>query len=232
MATGKRIYLKRLMPEMDLLEEFRKLPASNIGDVMERSCGMNPRIRLMSSPKENMVGVALTVKSCAGDNLLLHAALDMAGENDVIVVSNEAGSNRSLIGEVMLSHLRYGRKAAGIVLDGPIRDIGTLQEWDFPIYAAGTTPGGPYKDGPGEINTPICCGNVSVYPGDILVGDPDGVIVIPRRDAREILAKAQAFHEADEAKTVAAREGRANRAWVGKAIAEKNYEIIDDIYRV
>lgn len=182
MSVGKRIYLKRRMPDPELVKAFETIPASNVADVMGRNCAMNPRIHLVSSPKKQMMsGVAYTVKARGGDNLALHAALNLAGEGDVIVVSNEEDSTRSLIGEVMMSYLRYTKKIAGIVLDGPIRDIDEIGKWDFPVYCTGTTPGGPYKEGPGEINVPIACGGVSVMPGDIILADPDGVIVIPQR---------------------------------------------------
>ena len=232
MSVGKRIYLRREMPDPAVMEQFKSIPASNTADVMGRSCGMDPRIRLMSSPKAQMaVGPALTVKTCAGDNLTIHAALNIAQEGDFIVVANEGGSARSLIGEVMMAYLRYHKKVAGIVIDGPIRDIDEIGQWDFPVYATGTNPGGPYKEGPGEINVPVSCGNISVNPGDIILADPDGVIVIPRRDAAEILEAAKKFQAADEAKLEAAKSGTANRAWVDKSLAEKGYEIIDDIYR-
>ena len=90
-----------------------------------------------------------------------------------------------------MAYLRYTKKIAGIVLDGPIRDIDEIGNWDFPVYCTGTTPGGPYKEGPGEINVPIACGGVSVNPGDIILADPDGVIVIPRKDAPVILEDAR-----------------------------------------
>ena len=114
--------------------------------------------------------------------------------------------------------------------DGPIRDIDEIGNWDFPVYCTGTTPGGPYKEGPGEINVPIACGGVSVNPGDIILADPDGVIVIPRKDAPVILEDAKKFQAADEKKLAAAKNGTANRAWVEKSLAEKGYEIIDDVY--
>ena len=88
-----------------------------------------------------------------------------------------------------------------------------------------------YKEGPGEINVPISCGGVSVNPGDIILADPDGVIVIPRKDAPVILEEAKKFQAADEKKLIAAREGTANRAWVEKTLEEKGFEIIDDVYR-
>ncbi|PNV61220.1 methyltransferase [Clostridium sp. chh4-2] len=232
MSVGKRIYLKREMPDQEIVNQFKTIPASNTADVMGRSCAMNPRIRLVSSPKEQMLaGPAYTVKCRAGDNLALHAALSMCSEGDVLVVSNEEDNTRALIGEVMMAFLRYTKKAAGIILDGPIRDIDEIGKWDFPVYCTGTTPGGPYKEGPGEVNVPIACGGVSVYPGDIILADPDGVIVIPRKDAAAILKDAKEFQAKDTAKLQASKNGTADRAWVDKALTDKGFEIIDDVYR-
>ena len=222
MAVGKRIYLKRHMPDPEVMMQFKTIPASNTCDVMGRNAAMNPRIKLVSSPKDQMmVGPALTVKARGGDNLALHAALNMAQEGDVLVVSNEGDNTRALMGEIMMAYLRYTKKVAGIVLDGPIRDIDEIGKWDFPVYATGTTPGGPYKEGPGEI---------SVNPGDIILADPDGVIVIPRKDAAQILEDAKKFQAADEGKLAAAKNGTAKRDWVEKTLAAKEFEIIDDVY--
>ncbi len=232
MPVGKRIYLKREMPDVEVMRQFKEIPASNTADVMGRSCAMNPRIHLVSSPKDQvMVGPAYTVKCRAGDNLALHAALSLCNENDVIVVSNEEDDTRALIGEVMMAFLMYTKKVAGIVIDGPIRDIDEIGKWDFPVYCTGTTPGGPYKEGPGEVNVPISCGGISVNPGDIISADPDGVIVIPRKDAASILEDAKKFQEADEAKLIASKNGTAKRDWVEKTLEAKGFEIIDDVYR-
>lgn len=232
MPVGKRIYLQREMPDPKVMAQFKTIPASNTADVMGRSCAMNPRIHLVSQPKEQMmVGPAFTVKARAGDNLALHAALNLCHEGDVIVVSNEEDNTRALMGEIMMAFLKYTKKIAGIVLDGPIRDIDEIGHWDFPVYCTGTTPGGPYKEGPGEINVPISCGGVSVNPGDIILADPDGVIVIPRRDAPTILEEAKKFQAADETKLAAAQNGTAKREWVEKTLSEKGFEIIDDVYR-
>ncbi len=163
MSVGKRIYLQREMPDPEIVEQFKSIPASNTADVMGRSCAMNPRIHLVSKPKAQMMaGPAYTVKCRAGDNLTLHAALNFCHEGDVLVVSNEEDDTRALMGEIMMAYLRYTKKVAGIILDGPIRDIDEIGNWDFPVYCTGTTPGGPYKEGPGEINVPIACGGVSV----------------------------------------------------------------------
>lgn len=176
MTVGGRIYLKKDNSGLELVKAFAKIPTANIADTMGRSCAMHPRIKLFSSPHGTVwAGIALTVKSRGGDNLLIHAALDMAREGDVIVVSNEGGvDNRSLMGEIMFTYAAY-KKLNGLVLDGPIRDVKSAKEIPLPIYATGSTPGGPYKEGPGEINVPISCGGISVNPGDIVVMDDDGV---------------------------------------------------------
>ena len=171
MAIGNRVFLKRPMPSQELLDGFADLPAANIADTMGRSCAMNPRIRLMSGFQGIMVGPALTVKARAGDNLFLHQALDMAQPGDIIVLSNDEDQTRSLMGEIMFTYAKYQKKLGGLVLDGPIRDVDALREMDLPVYATGSTPGGPHKEGPGEINVPIACGGISVNPGDIIVAE-------------------------------------------------------------
>lgn len=231
MSVGKRIYLKRKLPDTKVMLQFKDIPASNVGDVMERNSAMNPRIHLMSSPKAQMaVGPALTVKLRSGDNLALHAALNLACEGDFIVVSNEGDTSRAIMGEIMMAYLKDTKKIAGIVLDGPIRDIDEIGQWDFPVYATGTTPGGPYKEGPGEVNVPVACGEISVNPGDIILADPDGIVVIPRKDAAQVLEDAKKFQAADEGKLIAAKNGTANRAWVDKSLEEKGFEILDEVY--
>ena len=178
-----------------------------------------------------MAGYAITVKARAGDNLMLHAALDMATENDVIVVSNEGDRSRALMGEIMVAYAHYTKKTPDIVLDRPIRDIDALSVLDFPLFATGSNPAGPFKEGPGEVNTPIAVGGVAVCPGDLIVGDADGVIVIPLNDAAALLDKATDYAKFDAGKVEAAKSGTANRAWVRKSLDEKGVEFIDDVYR-
>ncbi len=230
-SVGKRIFLKRKRPSKEVLDGFRGIPASNVSDVMNRSGAMHPRIHLVSTPTQTILsGVALTVKCPAGDNLAIHVALHMCGEDDVLVISNDGGDNKALVGEVMVAYLKYGRRAAGIVIDGPIRDIHEIRTWDFPVYCTGTTPCGPYKEGPGEVNVPICCGGLNVNPGDVILADPDGVIVIPRNDADVILKAAKDFQKADEKKARDAKKGILASEWIDKALVEKGFIIIDDVY--
>ncbi|MCD8141097.1 MAG: RraA family protein [Planctomycetaceae bacterium] len=221
MPIGNRVYLQRRLPDAALVERFRRLPAANVADCMNRLCALPADINLLSSPKSNMCGVALTVHVREGDNLMLHQALNMAQEGDVIVLSNDGGRNRAIMGEIMYRYLADYKKVAGIVIDGPIRDIDAISKSSCPLYAAGFTPGGPYKEGPGEINAPISIGGVSINPGDIILGDEDGVIVIDQRDAAGLIEKAEENAASDRAKVEKASSGSGNRQWVADSLAAK-----------
>ncbi len=230
MSIGFRVFLKRNLPPRELVEAYAALPAANVADCMGRLSALSSDIRLLSSPKrEIMWGVALTVKARPGDNLMIHKAFDMAGPGDVVIVSNGGDRSQSLVGAILVTYAQY-RGVAGLVFDGPIRDIADISKMPIPVYGVGFTPGGPFKEGPGEINVPIACGGIHVEPGDIVLGDPDGVIVVPRKDAAALLAEAQKFSASDHAKLVAAGNGTADRSWVGKTLAAKKCEIVDGVY--
>jgi regulator of RNase E activity RraA len=227
MSVGFRVFLKRKLPPAEIVEGFKSLPAANVADCMGRLSAMSSEIRLLSRPaQEIMAGVALTVKARPGDNLMIHKALNMAGPGDVIVVANEGDRSQSLTGEIMVTYAQF-KGVAGLVLDGPIRDLGAISQLAIPVYATGSTPGGPFKDGPGEINVPIACGGMSVEPGDVILGDGDGVIVIPRNDATRLLAEARKFSAGDHDKVVQAAKGTLDRSWVDKTLEAKRCEIID-----
>ena len=231
MSNGFRVFTQRHLPDPELIAAFKAIPAANIADCMGRLSAMNSTIRRLSLPcKDNMVGVALTVKARAGDNLMVHKALNILTPGDVLVVSNDGGNSQALMGEIMITYAQP-RKASGSVLDGPVRDLYSIQAMEFPVYATGSTPAGPFKDGPGEINVPISCGGMSVMPGDIIVGDGDGVIVIARQDARALLVEAEKYQLFDSKKLLATRAGNADRSWVDRDLASKQCEIIEDIWR-
>lgn len=230
MSIGNRVYLKRNLPSEELVQRFKKLPAANVADCMNRISALSPEIKLQSSPKARMCGPALTIRARGGDNLMLHQALNMAGENDIIVFSNEGDRSRAIMGEIMYKYLADFKKVGGIIIDGAIRDIDVISKCECPIYATGTTPGGPFKEGPGEVNVPIAISSIAIMPGDIILGDEDGVIVIPQKDAADLIEKAEANAEADHAKVLKASKGTANREWVTKTLEAKNVEFIDDVY--
>ncbi len=230
MSIGFRVFTQRKLPAPELVAAFKTIPAANIADCMGRLSAMDSRIRLLSAPTNtNMAGVALTVKARAGDNLMIHKALNMLTAGDVLVVSNNNGVSQALMGEIMITYASL-QQAAGIVLDGPIRDLCRIQQMDLPVYATGSTPAGPFKEGPGEINVPISCGGVQINPGDILVGDGDGVIVIARQDADMLLAEAIKYQQFDSKKLLATQSGQADRSWVDRDMISRKCEIIEGVY--
>lgn len=184
--VGRRVYLNVNRPDPALVEQFRGIPSSNIGDMMERLYCTNSSIKPLN--KTPLLGVAFTVKCPAGDNMMFHRAMDLAQPGDVIVVDGQGSMERSLAGEIMM-HYCKSRGIAGVVVEGCMRDSDAIAEMDLPVYCKGITPQGPYKFGPGEINVPVCVGGQVIHPGDILVGDMDGIVVIPPEDAPEVLEK-------------------------------------------
>lgn len=199
-TIGNRIFSEVKRPKRETVELFRGLPSSNINDEMNRLYCMHDYIHLLNpAAAKPLLGTAITVKAPIGDNLFFHQALDMAQPGDVIVVDGASGCNRSLAGEIMM---RFACKKglAGIVADGCLRDLDGIGTLEMPIYAKGITPQGPWKFGPGEVNVPIACGGQVVFPGDILAGDKDGIVVIRRQDA-EAVAEAAQKKKASEDKT-------------------------------
>jgi len=222
---GFRVKKSFTRPDPALVKQFAGIPAANIGDNMNRICCMNARIRPMNSAP--LLGCAFTVKVRAGDNLLFHKAIDMAQPGDIVVIDAQGENSYAIFGELMILWLRR-RGITGAVVDGCIRDYDSLSKMDdFAVYATGVTPAGPLKEGGGEINFPIMCGGLVVNPGDIIVGDPDGIVVISPADAADVLAKAKA-QNAKEAQTMKDIEKLAwDRAWVDAALKAKGCEFID-----
>ncbi|MCX7787418.1 MAG: RraA family protein [Spirochaetes bacterium] len=219
---GFRIFTQIRRPATSLVAAFEGIPVANISDNMGRLASMSAAIKPYGRPR--LLGVAITVKAPVGDNLMFHRAIDLAEAGDVIVVDGQGDMNHSLCGEIMM---RYAKRKgiSGFVIDGCIRDVEGLRELDFPVYARGVTPKGPYKNGPGEINVPVVCGGQAVLPGDILVGDGDGIVVIRPEDAEWVLAKARE-HNAMEMRTFQAIEGGTlDRSWVVKTLTEKGCEV-------
>lgn len=175
-------------PSAQLLEKFRDIPVANIDDVMGRMASMSSSIRPYGLTK--MLGPAFTIKVPYGDNLMLHESIGLVQPGDVIVIQSGESTDRAIFGGLLVRELR-GMGVAGIVIDGAIRDAEEIAAFgDFPVYAKCTSPNGPYKNGPGEINFPVAVGGQVVCPGDIICGDGDGILVIPQDKAEEVAADA------------------------------------------
>ena len=183
MNVGFRVYTKIQRTPREIIDGFKDIPSSNIGDMMNRLYCM---YGICSINKKFVLGPAFTIKAPMGDNLMIHRALDLAQPGDILVIDAGGTMNRSVMGEIMFTYAQV-RGLGGIVIDGCIRDAESTNTLDIPIYAKGITPQGPYKSGPGEINVPIACGGQVVFPGDIIAGDPDGIVVIRQDDAKYLL---------------------------------------------
>lgn len=200
-------------PDTALVEGFRGLPSSNIGDQMERLYNTNSSLKSLNHVP--LCGPAFTVKVPQGDNLMFHKALDLAQPGDILVVDGEGDLQHSLAGEIMIRYAMQ-RGLGGFVINGCMRDLDAIEQLEFPVYAMGITPQGPYKNGPGEINVPVCCGGRVVQPGDILVGDRDGLVIIPPEFAQEILEKAKEKFASEQ---VTISTGKSdNRDWIDKKL--------------
>lgn len=224
MAKGCKIITQIQRPPKELVELFKDIPVANIDDCMNRTAALNYQIRPFN--KSPLLGTALTVKVPEGDNLMFHKAMDMAQPGDVIMIDAGGDPHRSIFGGLMAAYCKV-RGIAGIVVDGSVRDADELEEMeDFAIYAKGVTPNGPYKNGPGEINTPICVGGVLVYPGDIVVGDRDGVVVIRPEDAPQIAAAARGVVAKEANLIEGILRGDYVRPWVDAKLEEIGCEYL------
>jgi regulator of RNase E activity RraA len=176
-------------PDRDLIARYLKVPTANIGDVMDRMGILDSKI----SPiwvGAKVAGPAFTVWTRSGDNLAIHRALGVAKEGDVIVVNGGADESRALLGEIMAGKAKRAG-IAGFVIDGAVRDASGIAELSMPVFARSLTPAGPYKFGPGKLGLTIAIGGVACAPGDIVVGDEDGVVIVPQQDALTILVAAE-----------------------------------------
>lgn len=207
----------------ELIEALGRLPVANVSDVMARLDAAGPRLRPYHRAG-NLAGPAFTVKTRPGDNLMIHKALDMAQAGDVIVVDAGGDLTNALIGEMMLMQAER-RGLAGIALDGAIRDLAHVRAHDFPVYAAGVTHRGPYKNGPGAINVPVSLGGMVIEPGDAILGDEDGLVCVPFEDAESVLGDATQKAEAERRQVNAIMAGTNDRTWVDRALAECGFPL-------
>ena len=218
MPIGFCIHPEPPRPATELVEAFRDVVTAHLSDNMSRMSGSFGLNRYNASGK--LLGVALTVRTRIGDNLMIHKALNLALPGDVLVVDGGGDVSQALVGELMMGFART-RGVVGFVIDGAIRDVAAFASGDFPCYARGVTHKGPYKDGPGEIHAPVNVGGLLVNPGDIIVGDEDGVIALSPSLAPQILEAARKQAERERKAMADIEAGRYDRSWVDAALRSK-----------
>jgi regulator of RNase E activity RraA len=221
--VGFRVLKRKRAIDAELIAKFKSLPVANISDSMNRMTAGGSRLRPMHAGGV-LCGAAITVKTRPGDNLLVHMALNIASAGDVVVVDAGGELTNSIVGERMLAHCE-AKAFAGVVIDGAVRDYGYIKSRNFPVFAAGISHRGPYKDGPGEVNVPIALDGMVIEPGDLVIGDDDGLLCVPFDQAAEIYELARAKHASEMADFAQIAQGTADRSsWI-KRLRELGCEI-------
>ncbi|MCL1698769.1 MULTISPECIES: RraA family protein [unclassified Lysinibacillus] len=184
---------------------FEHLPTTAVSDATGGHTNLRSDIKPLADHFK-IAGRAVTVRLPDGENGAVLEAIRAASEGDILVIDAKGNTNRAVAGDFVLS-LAKGIGIQGFVVDGVIRDLAAIQELDFPVFSLGTTVAAGHKNGGGEVNVPIAIGGVSVCPGDYIIGDVDGVVVVPHEDAERIVAAAEAKLEKDDMR---AQEAHAN----------------------
>lgn len=210
-----------LYPDADALDEelrvgLSRLSAALISDQMERSNGLR-RILPVTPLTGPVAGRAFTVKSQPGDNLVIHQAAEFVRPGDFLIIDAGGDLDRAVIGELWCGYVK-SKGAVGVAVDGAARDQEAVARLGMPVFARAITHLGPYKTGSGEIRGPVAVGGTVVHTGDYVVGDSDGVVVVPRERAAQVLAMANA-RQATEARMLAdITAGRLDRSWLSAAV--------------
>ncbi len=211
-STGARRNPSAPQVDAGILETLRGIAVALLSDNLHRgvgSVGLQPYHRSSAI----MAGTAVTVRSRGGDNLTMLRAYEYCRPGDVMVIDCGGDVTNAVLGGI-LSYYGATIGLSGMVLDGAIRDVAEIRERDFPVYARGVNHRGPYKDGPGEINVPVSIGGMVVNPGDIIVGDQDGLLAFDPAEAQELIIKAQAQGRKEAETMLAMKEGRWDRSFI------------------
>lgn len=212
------IYPPAPRPKYDVHEIFNDLGVADICDALGRNAALPAAIRPMTSSR--LLGHAYTVNLPAGENLLFYYAVANARAGDVIVIAGAAYEDRALCGEVMAAQAMR-RGIAGFVVDGAVRDVAALRIMEFPVYARAVSPNGPYKDACGEINVPVSIGNVVISPGDIIIGDADGLVAVRQYEVEAVVLQASIIRNSalDKLETIK-RIGMPDYGWLYDKLGE------------
>jgi regulator of RNase E activity RraA len=194
------------------------MATSNLADAMGRFNFMDPGIQ--SRTGLPLFGLAVTVNCRPGDNLMIHKALQVAQAGDIVVVSTNGNTTSAVFGELMC-HTAVAQRLGGIIVDGAIRDVEPMRRLGFAAFSRVVSPGGCDKDGPGEINVPISCGSTVVHPGDVVVGDADGVVVVPRGDVDAVLSEVVALLARERKRVAEIKSGTPFKAEIDDTLRKK-----------
>jgi regulator of RNase E activity RraA len=225
-GPGFRVRVDIERPSAEVVTGLGEFETPAISDLLNRLHTMQNAITNLTNEHLKILGPACTVKTYPGDNLMVHKSLDIAKPGDVIVVDGHRSPLTAALGDLVSKKARH-RGVAGFIVDGVIRDLPEIKRLgDFPVFARDVTPIGPMHRGPGEINYPVACGGVVVNPGDVIVGDLNGVVVVPREFADDLLRRLEERAAAEAAYNDSVATGNFSNAWVD-AILEDSGVIVN-----
>lgn len=211
----------------DIIRDFERAPADIVrqaaefqpailADVAGRRGAMHGRIKALR-PRMKLAGPAFTIEVRPGDNLMIHAAIAMARPGDVLVIDGKADQSAALMGTIMMTACQQ-LGIAGVVIDGAVRDSLEIDEMDYPVFSVGTNPNGPTKNIGGRIGHPVTVGGVTVLPGDFVIGDGDGVVVVEREKIEALLPLAAKKVKDEAARIAAIKTGDTAAKWLQSAL--------------
>ena len=217
MTTQPDIRTDITRPDPDLVAKAAAFQPAIFADVAGRRGALHGRIRAVS-PEMKLCGPAFTIEVRPGDNLMIHAAMALAQPGDVLVIDGKGDQTCALMGAIMMNACKV-LDLGGVVVDAAVRDVIELQELGFPVFAVGTNPNGPTKNVPGRINHPVSAGGVTIHPGDLVIADADGVVVVERDRIAALLPEAEKKVAAETARIAGIRRKQALRpGWLDEAL--------------
>lgn len=216
-GPGFRVNMQVHRPDSEVMMSFTDFSTPDISDMLNRLYAVDPGITRLTENHHYLCGPACTVKVFPGDNLMVHKSLDVACPGDIVVIDAHASSMNAVLGDIICTKAKH-RGIAGFIVDGFVRDLPDIRDLDFPVFARGATSIGPLHRGPGEINFPICCGGIVVNPGDIIVADGAGIVVVPQEIARDLLGRLRDQQAKQAAYLAGVRRGEFSNDWVDRIL--------------
>lgn len=200
----------------DLVAQAAKYQPAIFSDINGRRGALHGRIRALR-PRMKVAGPAFTVEVRPGDNLMIHAAMALAKPGDVLVIDGKGDQTSALMGTIMMTACRQ-LGLAGVVVDGAVRDSLEIDEMDYPVFSVGTNPNGPTKNNGGRIGQPVSVGGVTVSPGDFIIGDGDGVVVVEREVLPGLLPLAEHKVQAEAKRIAQIKQGNTLASWLNASL--------------
>jgi len=229
---GPGFRIRRDFPRLpsELCKALLEFDTPTLSDQLNRLYAVSPEIRCLGRPSDRLAAPVCTVRCYPGDNLMVHKALDIARPGDVIAVDacHAHGAATAVLGDIIATKARH-RGIAGFVVDGLVRDLRGIQAVGIPVFARGTTPVGPLHRGPGEINYPIALGGVVTHPGDVVVADRSGIVIVAQAAVEDLLAALGAKAAAASLYLAAVRRGEFSNRWVDELLERHGCPVSEEV---